>query len=243
MDGAIFICFSSKDLTTALRVVEALEGHRLPCWISARDVLAGQNYQEQIVSTLEHAKGVVFLFSEASSESAEIRKELSIAASVQIPVFPLRLSPILPTGALRYELATRQWIDFFPDESKAVATLAQTIKKVTAADRPVAEPTVVPPPTPTEAAPRAAAQPVNDAQPASKDGILPAGSEEFEAIRILLARQIGPIAKVLMQKTARDATSLDDFCERLANHISAQGERKAFLQAAQVKLAARRGRA
>jgi hypothetical protein len=226
-EGVIFICFSSKDLTTALSVIEALEMHGLPCWISARDVLAGQNYQEQIVHALEHARGVVFLFSAHSSESAEIRKELSIAASVHIPVFPLRLSEIVPSGALRYELATRQWIDLFPDGKKALATLADTIKKT------------VDPGSAARTEPTISAAPQPNAAHAPRETLtLPLGSEGFETIRGLLAQRIGPIAKLLMQKTARDATSLDDFCERLASHIGSESERRAFLQAAQ--LAARR---
>ena len=128
----LFICFSSKDQATALQVVQFLEAEDLKCWISSRDILPGDNYQESIVTALEGARGIVFLFSEASSASAEIRKELSLAGSSR-PVFPLRLSPVTPTGALRYELATSQWIDIFPDREKALATLARTVRQVLAA--------------------------------------------------------------------------------------------------------------
>ena len=76
------------------------------------------------------SRGIVFLFSESSSKSHEIRKELSIGGSMDVPVFPVRLSPITPTGALRYELAIRQWIDIFPDRRRALGALAETIKKV-----------------------------------------------------------------------------------------------------------------
>lgn len=48
----IFICFSSKDEAVAREVVEALEADGLTCWISFRDVLPGQNYQEAIVHAL-----------------------------------------------------------------------------------------------------------------------------------------------------------------------------------------------
>ena len=107
----LFVCFSSKDKAVALDVVEFLESEGLKCWISARDVAPGHNYQETIVHALEAARGIVFLFSESSALSGEIRKELSIGGSIDLPLFPLRLSPISPSGALRYELATRQWID------------------------------------------------------------------------------------------------------------------------------------
>src|ERR1700730_401072 len=111
----LFICFSSKDQTIALEVVEFLEAEGLKCWISSRNIPLGDNYQESIVTALEGAHGIVFLFSESSIASGEIKKELSLASSGGKPILPLRLSPVIPTGALRYELATHQWIDIFPD--------------------------------------------------------------------------------------------------------------------------------
>ena len=122
----IFICFSSKDEAVARKVVQFLEAEGLKCWISSRDVPPSQNYQETIVRALELAKGIVFLFSESSSASGEIKKELSLAGGA--PVFPLRLSPVLPSGALRYELATRQWIDMFPDPEQALRARALDLR-------------------------------------------------------------------------------------------------------------------
>jgi len=225
----VFICFSSKDVSIALDVVAALERRGIRCWISERDVHGGQNYQEVIVRALESAKGIVFLFSESSSPSGEVAKELSIAASLNLPVFPLRLSPITPTGALRYELATRQWIDFFPDGERALARLADTIERAVP-DFVGAEPQ----------APAARAS-VEDARPlaraAPRAPIVTAGSDDFEAIRLLLARHIGPIAKVLVQKAAAEASTPGDFGERLAAHVKTPAERAAFVQAVQARLA------
>lgn len=126
----IFICFSSKDEAVARDVLQFLEAEGLTCWISSRDIPPGQNYQESIVHALETAGCVVFLFSEFSRQSAEIRKELSIAGSLNVPVFPLRLSPITPRGALRYELATRQWIDIFPDREYAFHRLVEALRMI-----------------------------------------------------------------------------------------------------------------
>jgi hypothetical protein len=63
------------------------------------------------------------------------------------------------------------------------------------------------------------------------------GSQEFEAIRALLARRIGPIAKLFVQKAAAQARTPDDFCEQLATHVSAPSDRAAFLREARAKLA------
>jgi hypothetical protein len=235
----IFICFSSKDEAVARGVVQSLEAVGLKCWISSRDVAVGQNYQEAIVRTLEQAQGVVFLFSESSSASAEIKKELSLADTFKRPVFPLRLSPITPSGALRYELATRQWIDIFPDPGPALQRLVETIREVLNApataegDGSGATPIAATLPTMADRAPN----PAIPSPPAVSAPIVAPGSPEFEAIRTLLARHIGPIAKVFVQQAATEARTPDDFCERLAAHVTTPSDRTAFLRTARARLA------
>jgi hypothetical protein len=242
----IFICFSSKDESVAREVVEALEAAGLKCWISLRDVLPGQNYQEAIVQALEAAGGIVFLFSEHSNRSLEIKKELSIGDSISVPVFPLRLSPIAPSGALRYELAVRQWIDIFPHRQHALAKLAETIKnsldRSAAVDgaasgdlRLDARPTGAAAKTPATARRPAGRKPA----PAPRAPIIASDSRQFEAIRALLARHIGPIAKVFVEKAANEALTADDFCEKLATHVASPGDRNSFLRAVREQLAAK----
>ena len=235
----LFICHSSKDELVAREIVEFLEATGLKCWISARDVAPGQNYQETIVQAIEVSRGIVFLFSESSSKSHEIRKELSIGGSINVPVFPVRLSPITPTGALRYELAIRQWIDIFPDRRRALGMLAETIEKVLNASATTENPgttalAVTPPLIPAGAPPK-----LSRAQkrgPAARAPIVGLGTQEFEAIRVLLARHIGPIAKVLVEKAATEARSADEFCAQLAAHVAAASERTSFMQAVRARL-------
>jgi len=231
----LFVCFSSKDEAVAREVVEALEADGLKCWISLRDVLPGQNYQEAIVQALETASGIVFLFSEHSNKSQEIRKELSIGGSINVPVFPLRLSPIAASGALRYELAIRQWIDIFPHRQHALAKLAQTIKDTI--DQLQATESQAPPGRPPAAGSSAAPKRAPSKKPASARGpIIMSGSPQFEAIRALLARHIGPIAKVFVERAASQAGTQSEFCDQLASHVAAPAERAAFVRAVQEQL-------
>lgn len=222
----VFICFSSKDEAIARGVVAFLENTGLKCWISLRDVQPGDNYQESIVRAIEAAQAIVFLFSESSNLSGEIRKELSIGGSINVPVFPLRLSPIVATGALRYELATRQYIDIFPDRDASLSKLAATIKQVI--ENPGAEDSAVPA---TPAAPRIA-------QP-SREPLVASGSKQFEAIRTLLARHIGPIAKVLVEKAAKETGTPEEFCDRLAANVTMPADRAAFVRAVKAELTAK----
>jgi len=219
----------------AREVVESLESSGLKCWISLRDVLPGQNYQEAIVQALESASGIVFLFSEHSNKSQEIRKELSIGGSINVPVFPLRLSPIAASGALRYELAIRQWIDIFPHRQHALAKLAQTIKDTI--DQPEAIESQ-PANRPLAAGGSAASKraPAKRPAPATRAPIVAAGSAQFEAIRALLARHIGPIAKVFVERAANAAGTPDEFCEQLASHVAAPADRAAFVRTVREQL-------
>lgn len=235
----LFICFSSQDESVAREVVHSLEASGLKCWISSRDVLAGHNFQEAIVQALEGASGIVFLFSDHSARSTEIRKELAIGGSFKIPVFPLRLSPVVPSGALRYELATRQWIDIFPHRDRALAKLAQTIKNTLSGDE--AKEVEGPEDRPPAAQAENATAPIAE-QPATKKRRVPiiaVGSREFEAIRGLLARHIGPIAKVLVEEAAREACTADEFCIKLARHVTAPPDRNSFIRAVREQLAAK----
>lgn len=230
------MCFSSKDEAVAREVVESLEASGLKCWISLRDVLPGQNYQEAIVQALESASGIVFLFSEHSNKSQEIRKELSIGGSINVPVFPLRLSPIVASGALRYELAIRQWIDIFPHRQLALAKLAQTIKDTI--DRSGAGASKMPLqyPRAADSSPATKRSPNKKPVSAPRGPIIASGSPQFEAIRALLARHIGPIAKVFVERAASQAGTPTEFCDQLAGHVVAPADRAAFVRAVQEQL-------
>jgi hypothetical protein len=228
----IFICFSSNDEAVAREVVKFLEAKGLLCWISSRDVPTGQNYQETIVQAIEVARGIVFLFSESSSKSEEIKKELSLGSNINLPVFPIRLAPILPGGALRYELAIRQWIDIFPHRQHALGRLAETIKatidaRVHESEKPAVGIGASPQPSKSSSAKKR--------DRASKPIVAP-GTQGFEAIRALLARHIGPIAKIYVERAAAEARTPDDFCDRLAAHVAAPSERTSFLQAVRAQL-------
>ncbi len=43
------------------------------------------------------------------------------------------------------------------------------------------------------------------------------------------AHDIGPIAKAFVEKTASEARTPDEFCDRLATHVTTPADRMAFL--------------
>lgn len=123
----IFISHSSKDHDIAIGVCRDLEQRGFRCWISSRDIQAGEGYQDSIERALRSASAMILVFSSNANESPEIKKELALASNRKIPVIPVRAENVMPTGALEYELVTRQWIDLFDDRQDGMARLAERI--------------------------------------------------------------------------------------------------------------------
>jgi hypothetical protein len=143
--NTIFISHSSKDLAVAQTICAALESRGLTCWIASRDVGAGDNFQEAIVTAIRTAKVMVLVFSDNANNSTEIKKELALASQNRVAVIPARVEDVVPAAALAYELATRQWINLFNDWEGEIETLCERIKQIV-------PPAPVAPPTPQPAA-------------------------------------------------------------------------------------------
>lgn len=79
--------------------------------VSSRDISPGANDQEAIVDAIGARQALVLMLTEAANASNEVKKELTLASAQGILVFPVRIGSVQPTAALRYELATRQWIE------------------------------------------------------------------------------------------------------------------------------------
>jgi hypothetical protein len=129
MSARIFISFASKDVKVAQTLCSALENRGLPCWISARDIQPGENFQVSIVQALRHAKIMVLVFTANSNASEEMTKELALASQLKLIVIPLRVEDVTPSDAFTYEFATRQWIDVFADWETSIDQLCRRITR------------------------------------------------------------------------------------------------------------------
>jgi formylglycine-generating enzyme required for sulfatase activity len=143
MSAPVFITHSSLDYKKARAVVDALEKQGIKCWISERDIGAGDNYGDSIVDAIESALVMVLVFSANANNSEEIKKEIALASQRKITVVPVRLEEVTPSKAFRYELITRNWIDLFPHWGQGIQRLVERISSLTSI-----EPTQAPAPPP-----------------------------------------------------------------------------------------------
>jgi hypothetical protein len=151
MQPRTFISFASKDVKVAQTLCSALESRGIPCWISARDIQPGENFQVSIVQALRHAKIMVLVFTANSNSSEEMTKELALASQQRLIVIPLRVEDVTPGDAFTYEFATRQWIDVFADWESSIDQLCRRITR--ALENPQADEEEAIPPADHEIAP------------------------------------------------------------------------------------------
>lgn len=142
MTADVFISFASKDRKVAMTLCQSLERRGVKCWISARDILAGENFQVSIVQAIRNARILLLVFTANSNNSEEMTKELALASQQKMIVIPLRVEDVTPSDAFAYEFATRQWIDAFADWEFAIDQLVQRISSALASSAPAPLPAV-----------------------------------------------------------------------------------------------------
>ncbi len=133
MDAAgrpVFFSYASTDRKVAETICTALEARGFGCWMAARDVKPGENYQISIVHAINAAKVLLLVFSSNTNASDEIKKELSLASKRRMLVIPVRVEDVAPDEGMSYELATRQWVDLFAGWEAAMGQLADQLARV-----------------------------------------------------------------------------------------------------------------
>lgn len=114
----IFVSHSSHDDAIGRRVCEKLEQEGVPCWYSSRpaDLDPGVEWDDNIVKALDESAAALLLFSAASNASRWVKREMAMASKRRLPIIPLRLEPIQPSGGMEAHLITVQWTDLTPDD-------------------------------------------------------------------------------------------------------------------------------
>jgi hypothetical protein len=109
----VFISHSSADAEVVKRVLNALEVHGIRCWYAARadDLAPSQEWVDAIVSALDDSEAVILIFSAAANSSKWVRRELLMATARHLPIYPVRVEDVQPTGAMEAHLIGVQWLN------------------------------------------------------------------------------------------------------------------------------------
>src|SRR5262249_31946565 len=105
----VFLSYSTQDAPIAERLYRSLVEAGLACWMAGHSIAPGEPWDEAIMAALPASRLVVLVLSAHADASHQVRKEIEIADNRRIPVLPVRLEAIRPTGSLELHLSRPQW--------------------------------------------------------------------------------------------------------------------------------------
>lgn len=111
MGERIFISHSVKDKGVTEVICKALESAGWKCWIAPRDILPGDDWSEAIIDAINQSRLMVLVYSESSSQSIQIKREVERAASKGVTIIPFRVEDVPVSKSLEYYLSTAYWLD------------------------------------------------------------------------------------------------------------------------------------
>jgi len=203
----VFISYAhvEPDQQLAAKLSHFLEANGFEVFVDSK-IRVGQDWVEQIDSQLRNSVYFVVLLSRASVKSDMVRREIAIAYKLrkahQLAILPIRLGfeEELPYEVGAY-LDLIQYVAWQPDEpfDPICRTILASMQK----------------PSGTEA-------------PLSFDPIR-FNSSDLDHLKRELARYVGPVARVIVDRAAKKATNWEQLYNSLAAEIPAGDERKRFL--------------
>ncbi|MBW6401871.1 toll/interleukin-1 receptor domain-containing protein, partial [Roseomonas sp. HJA6] len=135
MPHDVFLSYASPDRAAADAVCAALESRGIRCWIAPRDVPAGADWGEAILTAIGRAHAMVLILSRSTANSVHVRNEVVTAVSQSLALVPVRIEDCQPGGALRLHLAGAHWLNIFPPPfAQHVDALVAGVRLALAAD-------------------------------------------------------------------------------------------------------------
>lgn len=125
----VFISHAQADKTVADMVCATLEQRGIRCWIAPRDILPGSDWGAAIIGAIRASRVMVVVFSGATNTSPHVPREIERAIGHEIPIVPMRVENIEPSGTLEYSLSSVHWLDAIsPPVETHIARLAANLR-------------------------------------------------------------------------------------------------------------------
>jgi hypothetical protein len=121
----VFLCHASQDAAVAERFVVLLRKHGVPVWYSPANILAAQQWHDEIGAALQRCDWFLILLSPASVDSIWVKRELLFALQQEHyhdSILPVVLAPCA-YERLSWTLASFQMISLtvgFDDGCRAL---------------------------------------------------------------------------------------------------------------------------
>jgi hypothetical protein len=204
----VFVSYAhvNPDQDLAAKLSRSLEAHGFDVFIDSK-IRLGQNWVEEIDVQLRNSTHFIALLSAESIKSDMVRREIAMAYKLKkankLTILPVRLGF---DDELPYELGAYldliQYIVWRPGESFDPVCGA-LLSAVGGSDTPIAPPKI----------------PLDPHR---------FSESQLEAVKLELARHVGPVARVIVDRAAKKAANWEQLYDLLASEIPPGEERRRF---------------
>lgn len=111
MPPTVFLSYSHIDHETAETLCARLESRGIGCWMAPRNILPGADWGASIIDAIDGARVMVLVFSGASNQSRQVRREVERAVAKNVTIIPFKVEQVPLGKTLEYFLATTHWMD------------------------------------------------------------------------------------------------------------------------------------
>ena len=127
----VFISHSTKDKGVANDVCVALEQGGIRCWIAPRNMVPGEEYENQILSAIDATRVLVLISSRNANSSRHVQREVAHACNSKTPkeVVPFKIEDFEYCPNIRYYLESVQWLDAMPDYREKLNDLLNRVSR------------------------------------------------------------------------------------------------------------------
>ena len=131
MAHEVFISHAHKDKGIAHAICQKLESARVRCWLTERDISAGEDWTEATRNAIGSSRVMVLVLSENANAAPHIEREIAHAFYTRRMIIPLRLTNTLPRRDFLFYLGNVRWFDAFsPPVEEHLEELTASINSV-----------------------------------------------------------------------------------------------------------------
>lgn len=130
---SVFLSYSRRDADLVSRIYGDLESQGIQVWMDRQAIEAGSLWRTSIVDGIQSCQVFLLVVSEASQQSSNVAKEVSLAESNRKPILPLKIDATQIQPDFGYSLAGLQFVDMHrKGYENSLLELLQAIRRLAA---------------------------------------------------------------------------------------------------------------
>lgn len=129
MDSTVFISYSSRDIKTVNKLVDAIRAQSLDYWKAPEMIPTGSNYAREIPKALKNCGAVLLVISANSQSSIWVEKEMDMAINCHKPIVPIVIDETPLSDTYLFYLNNVQMIYYLEDKEKAKMMMINNLKE------------------------------------------------------------------------------------------------------------------